>query len=94
VTSCGSCKNRRFGGTYRLHYQGGEKLLVAANIVVISLILFYPDYGGGNFSETSGLTRVTHRNTAEDIRHCYRLGNIPEDGDLRPYTLLTLFLDR
>jgi hypothetical protein len=22
VTPCGSCKNRRFGGTYRLHYQG------------------------------------------------------------------------
>jgi hypothetical protein len=22
VTQCGSCKNRRFGGTYRLHHQG------------------------------------------------------------------------
>jgi hypothetical protein len=22
VTTCGSCKNRRFGGMYRLHYQG------------------------------------------------------------------------
>jgi hypothetical protein len=22
VTPCGSCKNRRFGGTYRLHQQG------------------------------------------------------------------------
>jgi hypothetical protein len=24
VTPYGSCKNRRFGGTYRLHHQGGE----------------------------------------------------------------------
>jgi hypothetical protein len=24
VTPCGSCKNRRVGGTYRLHCQGGE----------------------------------------------------------------------
>jgi hypothetical protein len=22
VTQCGSCKSRRFGGTYRLHHQG------------------------------------------------------------------------
>jgi hypothetical protein len=22
VRACGSCKNRRFGGTYRLHHQG------------------------------------------------------------------------
>jgi hypothetical protein len=25
VTSCGSCKNRRFEGTYRLHYQCEKK---------------------------------------------------------------------
>jgi hypothetical protein len=24
VTPCGSCKNRHFGGTYRLHYQGDK----------------------------------------------------------------------
>jgi hypothetical protein len=24
ITSCGSCKNRRLGGTSRLHHQGGE----------------------------------------------------------------------
>jgi hypothetical protein len=24
VTLCGSCKNRRFGGTYRLHHQGDK----------------------------------------------------------------------
>jgi hypothetical protein len=26
VTPCGSCKNRRFGGTQRLHHQGGGEL--------------------------------------------------------------------
>jgi hypothetical protein len=24
VTPCGSCKNQRFGGTYRLHHQGDK----------------------------------------------------------------------
>jgi hypothetical protein len=24
VTPCGSCKNRRFAGTYRFHHQGGR----------------------------------------------------------------------
>jgi hypothetical protein len=24
VTPCGSCKNRRFGGTYRFHPEGGK----------------------------------------------------------------------
>jgi hypothetical protein len=32
VVSCGSCKNRRFGGTYRLHHQG-EKDQQARNNV-------------------------------------------------------------
>jgi hypothetical protein len=32
VTSCGACKNRSFGGTYRLHYQG-EKNQRARNSV-------------------------------------------------------------
>jgi hypothetical protein len=26
VTPCGSCKNRRFGGTWRLHHQGDKNL--------------------------------------------------------------------
>jgi hypothetical protein len=32
VTLCGSCMNRRFGGTYRLHHQG-EKNQQARNNV-------------------------------------------------------------
>jgi hypothetical protein len=37
------------------------------------------------FSETSGLTRATRRNTPGDVRHCYRRENIPEGGVLWPY---------
>jgi hypothetical protein len=44
VTPCGSCKNSRYGGTYRLHHQGDKnrsllRLLVIANIVPRSPIL-------------------------------------------------------
>jgi hypothetical protein len=45
VTQCCSCKNRSFGGTYRLHHQGGEnqraifQLLVTGYIIPSSLIL-------------------------------------------------------
>jgi hypothetical protein len=31
VMLCGSCKNRRFGGTYRLHRQGDKNRLVINN---------------------------------------------------------------
>jgi hypothetical protein len=34
VTPCGSCQNRRFGGTWRLLHQGDkDRLLVAACVV-------------------------------------------------------------
>jgi hypothetical protein len=45
VMPCGSCKNRRFGGTYYLLHQGEKcffavfNLLVAANVVSSSAIL-------------------------------------------------------
>jgi hypothetical protein len=40
VMACGSRKNRRFGRTYRLHYQGEKnELLVTANVPSL-LILF------------------------------------------------------
>jgi hypothetical protein len=38
VMPCGSCKNRCFVEIYRLHHQGGNKLLVAANVIPSSLI--------------------------------------------------------
>jgi hypothetical protein len=45
VEPCGSCRNRRFGGTYRLHRQGEEIIiLVTANVVPSSLILFVVVY--------------------------------------------------
>jgi hypothetical protein len=47
VPLCYSCKNRRFGGTYRLHHQGGKswharhvlRLLVTAIVAPSSPIL-------------------------------------------------------
>jgi hypothetical protein len=32
VTSCGSCKNRRFGGTQRLHLQGHKNRRTGNNV--------------------------------------------------------------
>jgi hypothetical protein len=39
VTPCGTCKNRRFGGTYRLHHQGGKNRQVRNNVGPSSSIL-------------------------------------------------------
>jgi hypothetical protein len=51
LTRCGACKSRHFGGTYRLHHEGGKnqrarnkvsgllQLIVIANVVHSSLIL-------------------------------------------------------
>jgi hypothetical protein len=41
---CDSCKNRRCGGTYRLHVQD-EKKLATANVVPSLLIPSLPDDG-------------------------------------------------
>jgi hypothetical protein len=82
VTLCGSCKNRRFGGTYRLHHQGDKnrrasnnvnsvlQLLITANVVPSPPILVILMMEAIFSSETSVLTRVKWR-------------NIPEDGILR-----------
>jgi hypothetical protein len=32
VTPCGSCKNERFGGTYRLHYQSDKNRRAGNNV--------------------------------------------------------------
>jgi hypothetical protein len=57
VTPCGSCKNRRFGGTW---------LLVAACVVPSSQIFVTLMKEAPGSSETSVLTRVTRRNNPED----------------------------
>jgi hypothetical protein len=69
VTPCGSFKNRRFGGTYRLHRQGEEnqrdrialaELLVTANVLK-SRIFFALMMETISSSETLLLTRAARR---------------------------------
>jgi hypothetical protein len=36
VTPCGSCKNRRFGGNYRLNYQGDKNRRARKTLTVTS----------------------------------------------------------
>jgi hypothetical protein len=80
VTSYGSCKNRRFGGTYRLLHQVENKrveviiflrsvlqLLGTANVVPNSLILFVLMTEAKRSSETSVFQKprcVTSENAA------------------------------
>jgi hypothetical protein len=69
VTPCGSCRNRRFGGTYRLHHtflRSVRRLLVTTNVVPTSPILVILMIVALCSSETSVLTRATRRNIPED----------------------------
>jgi hypothetical protein len=72
VTPCGCCKNRRFGGTYRLYHQDGNNLhrvrllLVNANVVPSSPIPVILMIKAVRSTETSVLTRATRRNIPED----------------------------
>jgi hypothetical protein len=50
-----------------------------------TVVFYHPEDGDGMFSEMVGVTRATQSNIPEDIRHCYRCGNIPDDGVLRLY---------
>jgi hypothetical protein len=78
VTRCGCCKNRRFRGTLRLHHQGYQKrrtktdvltcvrlLLVTANVIASSPIIFTLIMETIRSSETSTLLRPIRRNIPE-----------------------------
>jgi hypothetical protein len=72
VTPCGSCKNRRFGGTYPLHHlcevflRSVLQLLVTANVVPSSLILVTLMMEAIRSTETKVGIRATGHHIPED----------------------------
>jgi hypothetical protein len=68
VTPCGSCKNRHFGGIYRLHHQGDKNLrllvivnvLSSPNLVTLMMVAI-------SSSEMPVLTIAIRRNIPEDV---------------------------
>jgi hypothetical protein len=75
VMPCGSCKTRRFGGTYHsvIH------LLITANVFPSSPIPVTLMMEGIRSSETSTLTRGTRRHILEDgiLRMLYSYKKVP-----------------
>jgi hypothetical protein len=78
VTPCGSCENRRIGGTWRqVFLRSIRRLLVAACVVPSSPIFVTLMMEEPGSSETSVLTRATRRNNPEDtVLHSHRRENL------------------
>jgi hypothetical protein len=70
LEQCGSCKNRRSGGTQHLHQQGDKnrwtRNVSVANIVPSTLIIVTLLMEALSSSGTSVLTRATRRNIPKD----------------------------
>jgi hypothetical protein len=68
VTLCGSCKNRRFGGTYSIHHQGDKKWRARtedssnSNRSILLTLMLKEIHS----CETWALTRATRRHIPED----------------------------
>jgi hypothetical protein len=79
VTPCGSCKNRRFGGTWCLFHQGDKNWWIRnnASVALSSPILVTLMMEKQSSPEMSVRTRATQRNIPEvAILHSHRRENL------------------
>jgi hypothetical protein len=75
VAPCGSCKDRRFGGRYRLHLQGGKNQL-NANVVPSSLTFPTLKMEVTRSSKSSFLTGLTWCHIPQEGILYFQLNNI------------------
>jgi hypothetical protein len=66
VTPCGSCKNRRFVGTYQVVVLRNVRWLLITASIVLSSPIIVTLMEALSSSETSVLKRATRRNIPED----------------------------
>jgi hypothetical protein len=67
VTPCGSCKNKHFGGTYRLHHQDEKNQPTRKTLSVTNKCSMLQRWTNATrSSETSVVIRATMRHIPED----------------------------